>query len=164
MRSRRYLIKLLLTAAAAAAVAGGVQAAPPAPEVGSIDLGKASPMNPFAASGRAGAASVGPDVFQRAVDARAAYQGVPASAGLAAVDDYFRDPGTGIYPDDRRGVIRGTGAVEIVPASVDNGFDWGDFAIGVGVGLGALLILLGLGTGVLAARGHVLRPRPVAGR
>jgi hypothetical protein len=48
------------------------------------------------------------------------------------VDDYFRD-------------------APAVAAS-GNGFEWGDFSIGIAVGVGSMLVLAGLGAGAFAAR------------
>ncbi len=96
------------------------------------------------------------------------------------MDDYFRDPASAAYPEDRtlRGghPITGTASPPELTAAPDvfertaaqgpaayywpsaraeptvGGFDWGDFAIGIGAGGGLLLLLAALGAGLWSAR------------
>ncbi len=56
----------------------------------------------------------------------------------------------GRSPDTRDAALQAHNPVATFVKS--NGFDWGDFGIGVGVAIGSMLMLAGLAAGVLAVR------------
>jgi hypothetical protein len=115
-----------------------------------------------------------PDAFERALASELSL----SRAGV--VDDYFRDPTASVYPDDRalrgghpvageaagvsvqasgpdafqRAVAAGPAAYlgGVLPEAAGDGFDWGDFGIGMAAMAGAVLLLAGLAAGGLAAR------------
>lgn len=66
-----------------------------------------------------------------------------AAVSERIVDDYFRDAPTAV-------------------ADGSDGFDWGDFGIGIAVAVGSMLMLAGLGAGVLAARQSHKKTGPAA--
>jgi len=74
----------------------------------------------------------------------------PAIARAIAAHQQSLTPSDGRSPDTRDAALQAHNPVATFVKS--NGFDWGDFGIGVGVAIGSMLMLAGLAAGVLAVR------------
>jgi hypothetical protein len=104
-----------------------------------------------------------------------------AGAGNRLVDDYWRDQAVVASPtadrivdDYWRDGLRGVKPAPLVtdrivddyfrdaPAVVatGDGFDWGDFGIGIAVAVGSMLVLAGLGAGLAVRRSRGETPNP----
>ncbi len=74
----------------------------------------------------------------------------PAIARAIAAHQQALTPSDGRSPDTIDAALPAHNPVATFVKS--NGFDWGDFGIGVGVAIGSMLMLAGLAAGLLAVR------------
>ena len=92
-----------------------------------------------------------PDTRDAAMAAHDSFYALdPAIARAIAAHQQSLTPADGRSPDTIDAALQAHNRVATFVKS--NGFDWGDFGIGVGVAIGSMLMLAGLAAGVLAVR------------
>lgn len=153
--AKRIALGLLV---AAFAVPAAQAADRPDNRAGPFGVESASaPASPVRPDDRAGPLGVGQEIISQPTaavrpDDRPGIRGVGASPETPALRPDDRpgirsvgnpEPATqSPRPDDRPGPL-GVGGVEVIPVSGGNGFDWGDWAIGLVAGLGLALGMAG---------------------